>query len=42
MKKIILLVLYLALGSFALMGCSTSNEPFTQKEYTSYTKVKGG
>ncbi len=34
MKKIILLVLYLAVGSFALMGCSTSNEPFTQKEYT--------
>ena len=34
MKKIILLVLCFVLGAFALTGCSGSNEPFTQKDYT--------
>ena len=34
MKKIISLVLCLVLGSFALAGCSDSNDTFEQKEYT--------
>ncbi len=34
MKKIISLALCLALGSFVLAGCSDSNDPFAQKEYT--------
>lgn len=34
MKKIISLALCLVLGSFVLAGCSDSNDPFAQKEYT--------
>lgn len=33
MKKAISFVLWLVLGNFALTGCSTNSEPFTQKEY---------
>lgn len=39
MKKIISLILCLALGSFALAGCSTSSEPFEEKSYTSDTQI---
>ena len=34
MKKIILLIWCLVLGSFILMGCSNNDHPFVQKEYT--------
>lgn len=34
MKKIISLTLCLVLSSFVLAGCSDSNNPFAQKEYT--------
>lgn len=34
MKKIILLTLCLMFGSFTLTGCSDSNDPFSEKEYT--------
>ena len=40
MKKIISLALCLVLGSFALAGCSNSNEPFAQKEYTAVSQIK--
>ena len=39
MKKTILLVLCLALGSFALTGCSGSSEPFAEKSYTPDTQI---
>ena len=34
MKKIIILALCAVLGIFATTGCSNSNEPFSQEEYT--------
>ena len=39
MKKIISLVLCLALGAFVLSGCSSSDEPFEEKNYTPDTQV---
>ena len=39
MKKIISLVLCLILCSFILSGCSSSNEPFEEKNYTSDTQI---
>lgn len=39
MKKIILLVLCILLGSFILSGCSDNSEPFEEKSYTSYTQI---
>ncbi len=39
MKKIISLVLCLILSSFILSGCSSSNEPFEEKNYTSDTQI---
>ena len=39
MKKIILLVLCLVTGSFALMGCSGSSESFAEKSYTPDTQI---
>lgn len=42
MKKLILLVVCFALGSFALSGCSNNNEAFAQKEYTAdITQIEG-
>ena len=34
MKKIVLLVLCVVLGSFVLTGCSDNNDSFVQQEYT--------
>ena len=39
MKKIISLVLCLALGAFVLSGCSSSDEPFEKKNYTPDAQV---
>ncbi len=39
MKKIISLVLCFILSSFILSGCSSSNEPFEEKNYTSDTQI---
>lgn len=39
MKKIISLVLCLALGAFVLSGCSGGDEPFEEKNYTPDTQV---
>lgn len=39
MKKIMLLVLCFAWGSFALAGCSNNSEPFEEKSYTSDTQI---
>ena len=39
MKKIISLVLCMALGAFVLSGCSSSDEPFEEKSYTPDTQV---
>ena len=39
MKKIISLVLCMALGAFALSGCSSSDEPFEEKSYTPDAQV---
>lgn len=39
MKKIISLVLCLALGSIILSSCSNSDEPFEEKSYTSDTQI---
>ncbi len=41
MKKFILLVLCIALGGFALAGCSNSSEPFEEKSYTPDTQISG-
>lgn len=41
MKKRILLVMLLVLGSFALAGCSNSSDPFEKKSYTPDTQVSG-
>lgn len=40
MKKIISLVLCVALGSFVLSGCSDKGEPFEKKSYTPDTQIK--
>ena len=39
MKKILSLVLCVALGSFALAGCASSSEPWEEKSYTPDTEV---
>ncbi len=39
MKKMILLVLCLILGSFVLAGCTDNSEPFAEKSYTSDTQI---
>ena len=39
MKKMILLILCLVLGSFVLSGCSGSDVPFEEKSYTSDTYI---
>ena len=39
MKKIISLVLCLALGAFVLSGCSSGDEPFEEKNYTPDAQV---
>ena len=39
MKKIISLALCFVLGSFVLVGCSNSSEPFEEKSYTSDTQI---
>ncbi len=39
MRKIIPLVLCLALGSFVLSGCASDSEPFVEKSYTSDTQI---
>lgn len=41
MKKFMSLVLCLALGSFALAGCSDNSEPFQEKTYTPDVPVSG-
>lgn len=41
MKKIISLVLCLALGSFALAGCAGGGEPLEEKSYTPDAQVSG-